>query len=170
MSLLLLAVFAFANTACSDDDESQANYGKTKDFIVSKSEMTFFSEGGTAVLSVKAPSAPQVSASESWLTVAPKSSSAVTYNYDVTAAEYNGVEGRTATINVTVAGETKTVTVTQLSADGITITSGKESTIGAEGGIVNIKVDNQLTDGSQDTCHGGDHTCLRRGEERRIGA
>ena len=140
MSLLLLAVFAFANTACSDDDESQANYGKTKEFVVSKSEMTFFSEGGTAVLSVKAPSAPQVAASESWLNVAPKSSSAVTYNYEVTAAEYNGVEGRTATINVTVAGETKTVTVTQLSADGITITSGKESTIGAEGGIVNIKV------------------------------
>lgn len=136
----MLTVFTFANTACSDDDESQANYGKTKDFIVSKTDMTFFSEGGTAMLSVKAPSAPLVSASESWLTVVPKSASAVTYNYDITADEYNGVEGRNATINVTVGGETKTVNVTQLSADGITITSGKETTIGAEGGIVNIKV------------------------------
>lgn len=135
-----MAFFAFASMACSDDDEKGANYGKTKDFIVSETDMTFFSEGGTAVLSVKAPSVPQLSASESWITIAPKSSSAVTYNYDITAAEYNGVEGRTATINVTVGGETKTVTVTQLSADGITITSGKESTIGADGGIVNIKV------------------------------
>ena len=140
LSFLLMAVCAFVTMACSDDDDNDANYGKTKDFIVSKTDMTFFSEGGTAVLSVKAPSAPQVTASDSWLTVTPKSSSVVTYNYDITASEYNGTSGRNATITVSVGGETKTVEVAQLSANGITIISGKESTIGAEGGIVNIKV------------------------------
>ena len=139
LSFALLATFSFACMACSDDD-NDADYSKSKDFLVSQEEMTFFSEGGTSVLSVKAPAEPQLSVSDSWLSVSLKSSSAVTYNYEVTAQELSGQTGRTATITVNVGGETKIVEVTQIPADGITITSGKETTIGAEGGIVNIKV------------------------------
>lgn len=139
MSFLLMTLCAFATMACSDDDK-EADYGKSKEFVVSKSEMIFFSEGGASVLSVKSPSAPQISVSDSWLKVELKSSSAVTYNYEVTAEEYDGLTGRNATIGIIAGSETRTVEVTQLSANGITITSGKESAIAAEGGTVTIKV------------------------------
>ena len=66
----------------------------------SPSELTFGPEGGTQQVSVTSGIQPTVTSQNDWVTVKPGSVSGNTYQYSVTAAAYNGLLDRSATVRV----------------------------------------------------------------------
>ena len=66
----------------------------------SPSELTFGPEGGTQQVSVTSGVQPAVTCQNDWVTVKPGSVSGNTYQYSVTAAAYNGLLDRSATVRV----------------------------------------------------------------------
>ena len=66
----------------------------------SPTELTFGPEGGTQQVSVTSGVQPAVTCQNDWVTVKPGSVSGNTYQYSVTAAAYNGLLDRSATVRV----------------------------------------------------------------------
>lgn len=93
---ILAFLFALAFCACG---------GKTPEpdpvkLAASPSELTFGPEGGAQQVSVTSGIQPTVTSQNDWVTVTPGSVSGNTYQYSISAAAYNGLLDRSATVRV----------------------------------------------------------------------
>lgn len=143
-SIIAFLTMAFAMvgfSACSSDDNGGDDNGISKEFTVSRTDMQFTKNGGETELYVKSASEPTVSSNADWLSVSPESgTSKVTRKYIVKAEPNTANDDRAATITVAVGSESKTVSVSQNSTEGLIITSDKTFNISAEGGEFTVKL------------------------------
>ena len=139
LSFLIMAFAMVSFSACSDEDTIGGGEGLSKDFVVSRSDMAFTKNGGETDLYVKAAQVPTVSTEAAWLAVTPVAgSSSITHHFLIKAEENTANDDRSATITVAAGSDTKTITVSQNSTEGLLITSGKTMNVGAAGGQVTV--------------------------------
>ena len=118
---------------------SKAGEGLSTDFVVSRSDMAFTKNGGETDLYVKAAQVPTVSTEAAWLAVTPVAgSSSITHHFLIKAEANTANDDRSATITVAAGSDTKTITVSQNSTEGLLISSGKTMNVGAAGGQVTV--------------------------------
>lgn len=139
LSFLIMAFAMVSFSACSNEDTIGGGEGLPKDFVVSRSDMAFTKNGGETDLYVKAAQVPTVSSEAAWLSVTPVAgSSSVTHHFLIKAEANTANDDRSATITVAAGSETKTITVSQNSTEGLLITSSKNVNVGAAGGQVSV--------------------------------
>jgi len=144
--LSFLAVCGLCITLFSCEKENGGNGsntgGKTSsDFTVTPSGLTSVSStGGTGTITIKTTGTPTVSSDQSWCTTKQSTKNSLGYIYDVTVAASNETDDRSATITVTVGSSSKTVTVTQLSTDGLVISSSKNVSVKAAGETITVNL------------------------------
>lgn len=139
LSFLIMAFAMVSFSACSDEDTIGGGEGLSKDFVVSRSDMAFTKNGGETDLYVKAAQVPTVSTEAAWLAVTPVAgSSSITHHFLIKAEENTANDDRSATITVAAGSDTKTITVSQNSTEGLLISSGKTMNVGAAGGQVTV--------------------------------
>ena len=139
LSFLIMAFAMVSFSACSDEDTIGGGEGLSKDFVVSRSDMAFTKNGGETDLYVKAAQVPTVSTEAAWLAVTPVAgSSSITHHFLIKAEANTANDDRSATITVAAGSDTKTITVSQNSTEGLLITSGKTMNVGADGGQVSV--------------------------------
>ena len=136
LSLLLMTFTMLAFSACTkDEDKPSVN----TTFTLSKAELQFAKSGGEALFYVRGAATPSISSSESWLKITPQPSTSKTvYKYQFATEANTAFNDRTAKVSISVGGETKTVTVTQLSTEGLVIKSAKTLNVGADGGDIEV--------------------------------
>lgn len=126
-------------SACSNEDTIEGGEGLSKEFVVSRSDMAFTKNGGETDLYVKAAQVPTVSTEAAWLAVTPVAgSSSITHHFLIKAEANTANDDRSATITVAAGSDTKTITVSQNSTEGLLITSSKNVNVGAAGGQVTV--------------------------------
>ena len=126
-------------SACSNEDTIGGGEDLPKDFVVSRSDMAFTKNGGETDLYVKAAQVPTVSTEAAWLAVTPVAgSSSITHHFLIKAEANTANDDRSATITVAAGSDTKTITVSQNSTEGLLITSDKNVNVGAAGGQVSV--------------------------------
>ena len=139
LSFLIMAFAMISFSACSNEDTIGGGEGLSKDFVVSRSDMAFTKNGGETDLYVKAAQVPTVSSDAAWLAITPVAgSSSVTYHFLIKAESNTANDDRSATITVAAGSDTKTITVSQNSTEGLLITSSKNVNVGAAGGQVSV--------------------------------
>lgn len=139
LSFLIMAFAMVSFSACSDEDTIGGGEGLSKDFVVSRSDMAFTKNGGETDLYVKAAQVPTVSTEAAWLSVTPVAgSSSITHHFLIKAEANTANDDRSATITVAAGSDTKTITVSQNSTEGLLISSGKTMNVGAAGGQVTV--------------------------------
>lgn len=139
LSFLIMAFAMISFSACSDENTIGGGEGLSKDFVVSRSDMAFTKNGGETDLYVKAAQVPTVSTEAAWLAVTPVAgSSSITHHFLIKAEANTANDDRSATITVAAGSDTKTITVSQNSTEGLLITSGKTMNVGAAGGQVTV--------------------------------
>lgn len=139
LSFLIMAFAMVSFSACSDEDTIGGGEGLSKDFVVSRSDMAFTKNGGETDLYVKAAQVPTVSTEAAWLAVTPVAgSSSITHHFLIKAEANIANDDRSATITVAAGSDTKTITVSQNSTEGLLISSGKTMNVGAAGGQVTV--------------------------------
>ena len=139
LSFLIMAFAMVSFSACSNEDTIGGGEGLSKDFVVSRSDMAFTKNGGETDLYVKAAQVPTVSTEAAWLAVTPVAgSSSITHHFLIKAEANTANDDRSATITVAAGSDTKTITVSQNSTEGLLITSGKTMNVGAAGGQVSV--------------------------------
>ena len=139
LSFLIMAFAMVSFSACSNEDTIGGGEGLSKDFVVSRSDMAFTKNGGETDLYVKAAQVPTVSTEAAWLAVTPVAgSSSITHHFLIKAEANTANDDRSATITVAAGSDTKTITVSQNSTEGLLITSGKTMNVGAAGGQVTV--------------------------------
>ena len=139
LSFLIMAFAMVSFSACSNEDTIEGGEGLSTDFVVSRSDMAFTKNGGETDLYVKAAQVPTVSTEAAWLAVTPVAgSSSITHHFLIKAEANTANDDRSATITVAAGSDTKTITVSQNSTEGLLITSGKTMNVGAAGGQVTI--------------------------------
>ena len=139
LSFLIMAFAMISFSACSDEDTIGGGEGLSKDFVVSRSDMAFTKNGGETDLYVKAAQVPTVSSDAAWLAITPVAgSSSVTHHFLIKAESNTANDDRSATITVAAGSDTKTITVSQNSTEGLLITSSKNVNVGAAGGQVSV--------------------------------
>lgn len=139
LSFLIMAFAMVSFSACSDEDTIGGGEGLSGDFVVSRSDMAFTKNGGETDLYVKAAQVPTVSSDAAWLAVTPVAgSSSVTHHFLIKAEPNTANDDRSATITVAAGSDTKTITVSQNSTEGLLITSDKNVNVGAAGGQVSV--------------------------------
>ena len=139
LSFLIMAFAMVSFSACSDEDTIGGGEGLSKDFVVSRSDMAFTKNGGETDLYVKAAQVPTVSTEAAWLAVTPVAgSSSITHHFLIKAEANTANDDRSATITVAAGSDTKTITVSQNSTEGLLITSSKNVNVGAAGGQVTV--------------------------------
>ena len=139
LSFLIMAFAMISFSACSNEDTIGGGEGLSKDFVVSRSDMAFTKNGGETDLYVKAAQVPTVSSDAAWLAITPVAgSSSVTHHFLIKAESNTANDDRSATITVAAGSDTKTITVSQNSTEGLLITSSKNVNVGAAGGQVAV--------------------------------
>lgn len=139
LSFLIMAFAMVSFSACSNEDTIGGGEGLSKEFVVSRSDMAFTKNGGETDLYVKAAQVPTVSTEAAWLTVTPVAgSSSITHHFLIKAEANTANDDRSATITVAAGSDTKTITVSQNSTEGLLITSSKNVNVGAAGGQVTV--------------------------------
>ena len=139
LSFLIMAFAMISFSACSNEDTIGGGEGLSKDFVVSRSDMAFTKNGGETDLYVKAAQVPTVSSDAAWLAITPVAgSSSVTHHFLIKAESNTANDDRSATITVAAGSDTKTITVSQNSTEGLLITSSKNVNVGAAGGQVSV--------------------------------
>ena len=139
LSFLIMAFAMVSFSACSNEDTIGGGEGLSKDFVVSRSDMAFTKNGGETDLYVKAAQVPTVSSEAAWLAVTPVAgSSSITHHFLIKAEANTANDDRSATITVAAGSDTKTITVSQNSTEGLLITSDKNVNVGAAGGQVSV--------------------------------
>lgn len=139
LSFLIMAFAMVSFSACSNEDTIGGGEGLSKDFVVSRSDMAFTKNGGETDLYVKAAQVPTVSTEAAWLAVTPVAgSSSITHHFLIKAEANTANDDRSATITVAAGSDTKTITVSQNSTEGLLITSDKNVNVGAAGGQVSV--------------------------------
>ena len=139
LSFLIMAFAMVSFSACSNEDTIGGGEGLSKDFVVSRSDVAFTKNGGETDLYVKAAQVPTVSTEATWLAVTPVAgSSSITHHFLIKAEANTANDDRSATITVAAGSDTKTITVSQNSTEGLLITSGKTMNVGAAGGQVTV--------------------------------
>ena len=139
LSFLIMAFAMVSFSACSNEDTIGGGEGLSKDFVVSRSDMAFTKNGGETDLYVKAAQVPTVSTEAAWLAVTPVAgSSSITHHFLIKAEANTANDDRSATITVAAGSDTKTITVSQNSTEGLLITSSKNVNVGAAGGQVSV--------------------------------
>lgn len=139
LSFLIMAFAMVSFSACSDEDTIGGGEGLSKDFVVSRSDMAFTKNGGETDLYVKAAKVPTVSTEAAWLSVTPVAgSSSITHHFLIKAEANTANDDRSATITIAAGSDTKTITVSQNSTEGLLISSGKTMNVGAAGGQVTV--------------------------------
>lgn len=139
LSFLIMAFAMVSFSACSDEDTIGGGEGLSKDFVVSRSDMAFTKNGGETDLYVKAAQVPTVSTEAAWLAVTPVAgSSSITHHFLIKAEANTANDDRSATITVAAGSDTKTITVSQNSTEGLLISSGKTMNVGAAGCQVTV--------------------------------
>ena len=139
LSFLIMAFAMVSFSACSNEDTIGGGEGLPKDFVVSRSDMAFTKNGGETDLYVKAAQVPTVSTEAAWLAVTPVAgSSSITHHFLIKAEANTANDDRSATITVAAGSDTKTITVSQNSTEGLLITSSKNVNVGAAGGQVSV--------------------------------
>ena len=141
LSFLIMAFAMVSFSACSNEDTIGGGEGLSKDFVVSRSDMAFTKNGGETDLYVKAAQVPTVSTEAAWLAVTPVAgSSSITHHFLIKAEANTANDDRSATITVAAGSDTKTITVSQNSTEGLLITSSKNVNVGAAGGQVTVNL------------------------------
>lgn len=141
ISILFSLMACVGLTACSDNNSDGGGDSTSTDFTVTKQTATFASTGGTTDFSVSASKQPTVASDASWLKVTEQTSSSKTvYRYNLTADAYTETDDRSATVTITVGSTSKTIAVTQTSADGLVVSSDKSVAVGADGGTITVKL------------------------------
>ena len=139
LSFLIMAFAMVSFSACSNEDTIGGGEELSKDFVVSRSDMAFTKNGGETDLYVKAAQVPTVSTEAAWLAVTPVAgSSSITHHFLIKAEANTANDDRSATITVAAGSDTKTITVSQNSTEGLLITSSKNVNVGAAGGQVTV--------------------------------
>ena len=139
LSFLIMAFAMVSFSACSNEDTIGGGEGLSKDFVVSRSDMAFTKNGGETDLYVKAAQVPTVSTEAAWLAVTPVAgSSSITHHFLIKAEANTAYDDRSATITVVAGSDTKTITVSQNSTEGLLVTSSKNVNVGAAGGQVTV--------------------------------
>ena len=139
LSFLIMAFAMVSFSACSNEDTIGGGEGLSKDFVVSRSDMAFTKNGGETDLYVKAAQVPTVSTEAAWLAVTPVAgSSSITHHFLIKAEANTAYDDRSATITVVAGSDTKTITVSQNSTEGLLITFSKNVNVGAAGGQVTV--------------------------------
>ena len=139
LSFLIMAFAMVSFSACSNEDTIEGGEGLSTDFVVSRSDMAFTKNGGETDLYVKAAQVPTVSTEAAWLAVTPVAgSSSITHHFLIKAEANTANDDRSATITVAAGSDTKTITVSQNSTEGLLITSSKNVNMGAAGGQVTV--------------------------------
>lgn len=139
LSFLIMAFAMVSFSACSNEDTIEGGEGLSKEFVVSRSDMAFTKNGGETDLYVKAAQVPTVSTEAAWLAVTPVAgSSSITHHFLIKAEANTANDDRSATITVAAGSDTKTITVSQNSTEGLLITSSKNVNVGAAGGQVTV--------------------------------
>jgi endoglucanase len=139
LSFLIMAFAMVSFSACSNEDTIEGGEGLSTDFVVSRSDMAFTKNGGETDLYVKAAQVPTVSTEAAWLAVTPVAgSSSITHHFLIKAEANTANDDRSATITVAAGSDTKTITVSQNSTEGLLITSSKNVNVGAAGGQVTV--------------------------------
>lgn len=139
LSFLIMAFAMVSFSACSNEDTIGGGEGLSKEFVVSRSDMAFTKNGGETDLYVKAAQVPTVSTEAAWLAVTPVAgSSSITHHFLIKAEANTANDDRSATITVAAGSDTKTITVSQNSTEGLLITSSKNVNVGAAGGQVTV--------------------------------
>ena len=139
LSFLIMSFAMISFSACSNEDTIGGGEGLSKDFVVSRSDMAFTKNGGETDLYVKAAQVPTVSSDAAWLAITPVAgSSSVTHHFLIKAESNTANDDRSATITVAAGSDTKTITVSQNSTEGLLITSSKNVNVGAAGGQVSV--------------------------------
>lgn len=134
----LVSMFATSAMSCSSSDDDNGG-SSAVEFKVSKTDLTFSTTGGATTISVQAPQKPTVTSDAAWLSVsAEATNSQIVYPFKLTATENTETNDRTATITVSVSGNTKTINVLQTASDGLVIASDKQVAVDAEGGTVTV--------------------------------
>lgn len=139
LSFLIMAFAMVSFSACSNEDTIEGGEGLSKEFVVSRSDMAFTKNGGETDLYVKAAQVPTVSTEAAWLAVTPVAgSSSITHHFLIKAEANTANDDRSASITVAAGSDTKTITVSQNSTEGLLITSSKNVNVGAAGGQVTV--------------------------------
>ena len=139
LSFLIMAFAMVSFSACSNEDTIEGGEGLSTDFVASRSDMAFTKNGGETDLYVKAAQVPTVSTEAAWLAVTPVAgSSSITHHFLIKAEANTANDDRSATITVAAGSDTKTITVSQNSTEGLLITSSKNVNVGAAGGQVTV--------------------------------
>lgn len=126
-------------TGCSDEETIGGGPGLSTEFVVSRSDMQFTKNGGESQLFVKAGTVPTVTSDASWLNVTSVAgTSTVTHQFMVEAQPNTDNNDRTATITVNAGSDSKTITVTQNSTEGLLVTSAKTIDVAADGGQFSV--------------------------------
>ena len=95
--IFLAASAALCLAACGGKEEEPS---PPVTLTANPSSLSFDSNGGTIDLTLTSGIKPDVSCSESWISLSPGASSGNTYNYSVTAKEHTGTEARSTSIRV----------------------------------------------------------------------
>jgi aryl-phospho-beta-D-glucosidase BglC (GH1 family) len=139
-------MFCVSFAACSDDDDSPASPIST-DFKVTTTEITALKSGGTYSLIVQSDKQPTAEISADWITISSWKNSGSKnqiWTADVNVEPNSINSDRTATITVSQGNgstNTATVTVKQIAADGLYISSSDvPTTVPVEGGTYTVKV------------------------------
>jgi aryl-phospho-beta-D-glucosidase BglC (GH1 family) len=139
-------MFCVSFAACSDDDDSPASPIST-DFKVTTTEITALKSGGTYSLIVQSDKQPNAEISADWITISSWKNSGSKnqiWTADVNVEPNSINSDRTATITVSQGNgstNTATVTVKQIAADGLYISSSDvPTTVPVEGGTYTVKV------------------------------
>jgi aryl-phospho-beta-D-glucosidase BglC (GH1 family) len=139
-------MFCVSFAACSDDDDSPASPIST-DFKVTTTEITALKSGGTYSLIVQSDKQPNAETSADWITISSWKNSGSKnqiWTADVNVEPNSINSDRTATITVSQGNgstNTATVTVKQIAADGLYISSSDvPTTVPVEGGTYTVKV------------------------------
>lgn len=141
ISLLIMAFAMVSFTACSKEETIGGGEGMDRGFAVSLSDLQYTKTGGETELYVRSTSTPSVTTDASWLTVTEQSvTSATSHKYIVKAEANTATDDRTATINVSAGSDTKSITVTQNSTEGLLILSDKTVNMAATGGQLTVKL------------------------------
>lgn len=109
ISVLALAISAFAIVACSDDDNVGSQYEKKSDLVITASNLNFSAKADTGSVTFTSPTAATVRLNSSWATATVEGN-----QVKVTVQANNNVEGRATQLTILNGIDSVNVTIQQL--------------------------------------------------------
>lgn len=109
ISMLALAISAFAIVACSDDDNVGSQYQKKSNIVITASNLNFSAKADTGSVTFTAPEAATVRLNSAWATAVLEGN-----KVKVTVKENNNVEGRATQLTILCGTDSANVTIQQL--------------------------------------------------------